>query len=244
QAARDGDPASVSAFEQVGYWLGNSMADLVQIVDPQVILVGGGVVDAGELLLAPTRVGFAEALYARGKLPHAEVYGAQLGSFAGGGQPALGNAVLTNLRVHAREQWCVQYPLTPGRHMRGAAFVRCAVGRSEFVVSGSHLATDPGERPGQAVILKKVLADLDAPVILGLDLNENPGGPAWRTVADGLVDAGGSLTFPATRPQHRIDAIFVDPRCSVLSCRVVDSAAARAASDHLPVIAEIALPAV
>ena len=164
--------------------------------------------------------------------------------YAGGGQPALGNAVFTNLRVHAGEQWCVQYPLTPGRHMRGAVFVRCAVARSEFVVAGSHLATDPGERPGQALILKKVLADLDAPVILGVDVNENPGGNAWRAVADGLVDAGGALTFPAVSPRHRIDAIFVDPRCEVLSCRVVDSDLARAASDHLPVLAEIALPAV
>src|SRR5439155_19790953 len=83
QAARDGDPAALSAFEQVGYWLGNSMADTVQVVDPEVIVVGGGVIDAGELLLAPTRTGFTEALHQRGKLPVAEIHGAALGSLAG-----------------------------------------------------------------------------------------------------------------------------------------------------------------
>src|SRR5439155_27050903 len=66
QAARDGDPAALSAFEQIGYWLGNSMADVVQVVDPEVIVVGGGVIDAGELLLAPARTGLTEALHQRG----------------------------------------------------------------------------------------------------------------------------------------------------------------------------------
>jgi glucokinase len=83
QAARAGDPASLGAFDQVGYWLGNSMADLVQVVDPQVIVIGGGVSDAGGLLLGPARLGYADARHARGRLPVAEVQGASLGSFAG-----------------------------------------------------------------------------------------------------------------------------------------------------------------
>src|SRR5919199_3030447 len=82
-AARAGDPASLAAFEQVGYWLGNAMADVVQVVDPQVIVIGGGVIDAGELLLAPARKGYREGLQARGRLPVADVCGAVLGSFAG-----------------------------------------------------------------------------------------------------------------------------------------------------------------
>jgi endonuclease/exonuclease/phosphatase family metal-dependent hydrolase len=168
--------------------------------------------------------------------------------YAGGGLPSLGNVVLTNLRVHAHEQWCLQYPLTPGRHLRGAVFVRCTVGRVPFIVAGSHLATDPGERPAQAVILKKVLADLDAPVVLGIDLNEGPGGGAWRTVADGLTDPAvttgraHATTFPAAEPRHRIDAIFADPRCTVVDYRVLDAEPATAASDHLPVLVDLSLP--
>ncbi len=105
----------------------------------------------------------------------------------GGGLPALGNLILTSLRVRARDTWSVQFPLTPGRHMRGAAFVRCVVGRTPFLAAGSHLSTDANERPGQATLLKKYLDEADEPVVFGGDLNENSGGAAWRTLADGLV---------------------------------------------------------
>src|SRR3954471_19771065 len=70
--------------------------------------------------------------------------------FAAGGLPALGNLVLVSLRVRVEETWCLRYPLTPGRHLRGAAFVRGSVRGASFTVSGSHLATDPTERPDQA----------------------------------------------------------------------------------------------
>jgi len=63
--------------------LGNGLADLVQIVDPQVLVVGGGVIDAGDLLLAPTRAAYGQALAQRGRLPVGEVRGALLGNTAG-----------------------------------------------------------------------------------------------------------------------------------------------------------------
>jgi glucokinase len=82
-ATREGDKAALSAFDQVGYWLGTGMADIVQILDPQVIVIGGGVVDAGNLLLDPVRAGYAHALKQRGRLPVAEVRGALMGNLAG-----------------------------------------------------------------------------------------------------------------------------------------------------------------
>ena len=72
-----------SAFAQIGHWLGSGLADLAQILDPQVLVVGGGVVDAGDLLLGPTRAAFADALAQRGRLPVAEVRAAELGNTAG-----------------------------------------------------------------------------------------------------------------------------------------------------------------
>jgi len=162
-----------------------------------------------------------------------------------GGAPSLGNVILTNLRVRPRETWDLRYPLTPGRHLRGAAFARCSVGGTGFVVAGSHLATDPAERPGQAELLRKALAELDGPVILGADLNDTPDGTAWRSLADGLTDAAGdddAGTYPASAPDRRIDAVFVDPRITVTGYRVVDPPAARRASDHLPVLVELTLP--
>jgi glucokinase len=83
RAARDGDAAALEAFAQVGHWLGVAMADVVQVLDPQVIVIGGGVSDAGDLLLHPAREGYEGALHQRGRLPVAEVRGALMGNLAG-----------------------------------------------------------------------------------------------------------------------------------------------------------------
>lgn len=82
-AARAGDKLAREAFDQVGRWLGTGLADLVQVLDPAVLVIGGGVAEAGELLLAPTRAAYQDALAPRGRLPVAEVRLAQLGNLAG-----------------------------------------------------------------------------------------------------------------------------------------------------------------
>jgi endonuclease/exonuclease/phosphatase family metal-dependent hydrolase len=171
----------------------------------------------------------------------------RLGLFvAGGGEPALGNLVLVGMRVRVLGHRCVQFPLTPGRHMRGAVLVDCEVGGTQFVVAGSHLATDAGERPLQAAILRRALAEVQAPLLVGLDVNEDADGSAWRTLTEGgLVDGDrtGAATFPAAGPCRRIDAVLVDPRCEIVDYRVLDSPEARRASDHLPVQVDVLLPA-
>jgi endonuclease/exonuclease/phosphatase family metal-dependent hydrolase len=172
---------------------------------------------------------------------------------AAGGLPSLGNLLLTSLRVRVEDTRCLRFPLTPGRHLRGAAFAECAVGPADapvrFAVAGSHLSTDPAERPAQAELLRRALAELGAPVVFGGDLNEGPGGPAWRTVADGLVDAAVAAgcadrpTFSCARPRERIDALFVDPRLRITGYEVIDTPLTRRASDHFPILVDVALPA-
>jgi endonuclease/exonuclease/phosphatase family metal-dependent hydrolase len=160
-----------------------------------------------------------------------------------GGMPSLGNLILVSLRLKVRHSWCVRFPLTPGRHMRGAAFATCSVRGAQFTVSGSHLSTDPLERPSQAELWKRQLSEIDGIVIAGGDLNEGPGGGAWRTIADGFVtDGAGILTFPARLPQHQLDAVFADPRVTIEKYTIIDTDRARLASDHLPVIADLRLP--
>jgi endonuclease/exonuclease/phosphatase family metal-dependent hydrolase len=160
-----------------------------------------------------------------------------------GGMPALGNLVLVNLRVAVREVWCQRFPLTPGRHLRGAAFVRGSVLGGEFTVSGSHLATDPAERPGQAALWKEALAGIGGPVIAAADLNEGPGGGAWRTVEDGLLSSTvGAPTYPATLPARLIDGLFVTPDITIDRYEIVEDERARTASDHLPILADLTLP--
>jgi glucokinase len=82
-AAQAGDPAARAAFAEVGWWLGIGMADLVQVLDPEMIVVGGGVIEAGELLLEPARAACAEALAQRSRLPFAAIRAAEMGTHAG-----------------------------------------------------------------------------------------------------------------------------------------------------------------
>jgi endonuclease/exonuclease/phosphatase family metal-dependent hydrolase len=162
---------------------------------------------------------------------------------AAGGLPSLGNLLLVSLRVAVHDTWCMRYPLTPGRHLRGAAFAHGSVRGGRFTVSGSHLATDPAERPAQAALWKQELSRVEGPVIAAADLNEGPGGGAWRTVEDGLLSSpGSSSTFPATLPNRRIDGIFVSPGVTIEKYEVVESEQARRASDHLPVVADLLIP--
>jgi endonuclease/exonuclease/phosphatase family metal-dependent hydrolase len=162
---------------------------------------------------------------------------------AAGGLPSLGNLLLVSLRVAIRRTWCLRYPLTPGRHLRGAVFAEGAVRGATFTVSGSHLATDAAERPSQAQHWKAELDRLDGPVIVAADLNEGPGGSAWRMVEDGLIGSTGDApTFPATVPSRRIDGLFVSAGVTIEHYEIVSTDRARVASDHLPVVADLLLP--
>lgn len=178
---------------------------------------------------------------------------------AAGGLPAVGNLILADLRVTVKESWAVRFPLTPGRHLRGAAFARCLVAGSPVLLVGSHLSTDPAERPGQAhQLAAEIAAAGDDPVVLAADVNDEPGSPTWTELTGALVDCGvaagppgapGSAagsgpapTFPAAGPRRRIDAVFADPRLTVLRHEVVDTPQTREASDHLPVLVDLRLP--
>jgi glucokinase len=83
QAAREGDPAARHAFAEIGQWLGSGLADMVQLLDVEILVVGGGVVEAGELLLAPARAAFVDQLAARGSLPVGPIVAAKMGNTAG-----------------------------------------------------------------------------------------------------------------------------------------------------------------
>jgi len=83
KAAEEGDPAALECFEAIGKALGQCLADLASALDPGVIVVGGGVADAGELLLDPAREEFATRLTGSAYRPHAPIRHAALGNEAG-----------------------------------------------------------------------------------------------------------------------------------------------------------------
>ncbi len=62
EAARAGDPVALEAFTTAGMWLGRGLADLAAVLDPDVFVIGGGVSDAGELLLSSARRTLADKL--------------------------------------------------------------------------------------------------------------------------------------------------------------------------------------
>jgi glucokinase len=82
-AATAGDPAAVGVFAGIGRWLGEGIADLAVVLDPAVVVVGGGVGEAGDLLLEPARTAYAEALSAGSHRPHLQIMPAVLGNDAG-----------------------------------------------------------------------------------------------------------------------------------------------------------------
>jgi glucokinase len=83
-AAKQGDLTAVAVLAEVGRRLGEGIAGLVNILDPEVVVVGGGAIDAGDLLLDPTRGVFAVSVEAPDHRPQVPILAARLGNDAGG----------------------------------------------------------------------------------------------------------------------------------------------------------------
>ena len=77
------DSGALTALRQLGGSLGAACASLGAILDPQVFVFGGGVAQAGDLLLEPIRAAYLEHLPARGYHPEASFAIAELVNDAG-----------------------------------------------------------------------------------------------------------------------------------------------------------------
>ena len=115
-AAEAGDPLALEAFGSVGRWLGVGLANLVAAFDPDVVVVGGGVSAAGDLLLEPARAALGESLVGAGHRVVPPVLRATLGPEAG----AVGAADLARTVVRGDGRW-VRSAGTRGRARRRAA---------------------------------------------------------------------------------------------------------------------------
>ena len=81
--AQQGDPGSRELIGELGTWLGRGMASISSLLDPDVIVVGGGVADAGDLLLDPARRAYSASLTGRAHREPARFVLAGLGNRAG-----------------------------------------------------------------------------------------------------------------------------------------------------------------
>jgi len=94
-AARAGDDSAIGLLREMGEWLGAGLAGLTAALDPEAIIIGGGLSDADELLLGPAREALARNLTGRGFRPVPPVLRAELGPDAG----------FIGAAAHARTIW-------------------------------------------------------------------------------------------------------------------------------------------
>ena len=60
ELAHDGDLAALDVIATVGHWLGMGLVAVANLLDPEVIVIGGGLSAAGDLLIEPARAVLAE----------------------------------------------------------------------------------------------------------------------------------------------------------------------------------------
>ena len=168
----------------------------------------------------------------------------------GGGFPA-GLLLLGGSRtkvVYLESRWLSPVP----RYLqRGLTIAVVEVSGVRVAVANMHLDLYPA---GRRRHIREILARVErvqrqygCPVVLAGDVNEGPGGPTWRALVRRFQDAyaaapcGGAATLPAARPRARIDGIFASADVGVCGCGVPDIPGTAQASDHRPVLADLAL---
>ncbi len=83
ELAQGGDAFSLGLLEELGRWMGEGIAALATVLDPAVTVIGGGLSQAGELLLGPARTAFLGEVIAPEHRPIQELRLARLGNRAG-----------------------------------------------------------------------------------------------------------------------------------------------------------------
>ncbi len=89
-AALAGDRGALAVFREFAWWVALGIANLVNMLDPEVVVIGGGLVETGDLLLAPVRERYEELVLAPTQRPAVPIVAAALGEHAG----AIGAALL------------------------------------------------------------------------------------------------------------------------------------------------------
>jgi glucokinase len=82
-AALEGDEEALAVFRDFGWWAALGIANLVDILDPEIFVVGGGLVSVGDLIMEPIRSAFAGLVLAGDHRPAVPIVPATLGEDAG-----------------------------------------------------------------------------------------------------------------------------------------------------------------
>lgn len=153
-----------------------------------------------------------------------------------------GNVVLSRFPVHEAHRLDLT---VHGREPRGALDVVVTAPGGPLRIIATHLGLRPGERRAQ---VKRLLGALERetplPTVLTGDVNEwYLWGRPLRWLHRHFQATPAPATFPAWRPMLSLDRLWTEPASLLAGLRVHQSALARAASDHLPLVAMLAMPA-
>jgi glucokinase len=94
-AARLGDPDALAVMDRFSWWLAVGLVNLANLVDPELIVLGGGVAGSLDLVLSPARRHFAALIYAARHRPLPRIVPAAFGEHAS----AVGAALLADRPV-------------------------------------------------------------------------------------------------------------------------------------------------
>ncbi len=151
-----------------------------------------------------------------------------------------GNAVLTRLPVDGLRRHDIS---VAGREPRGAIELTVTCSTRRLRIVATHLGLRPGERRHQVDRLVPLFEDdsRGVDILLG-DLNEwFLAGRPVRRLRRVFGPTPAPATFPARRPVAALDRIWVRPAAALHRLEVHRSPLARLASDHLPLLADLAL---
>jgi glucokinase len=98
RAALDGDAVAQEVYQRAGFYLGIGVANLITIISPQMVVIGGGVAQAGDLLFDPIRRTARESVHVT-PFDQVAIVPAELGTDAG----LIGAAVWASLQQERRE---------------------------------------------------------------------------------------------------------------------------------------------
>jgi endonuclease/exonuclease/phosphatase family metal-dependent hydrolase len=151
-----------------------------------------------------------------------------------------GNAVLSRMAPHSIDRLDIS---VPGREPRGVIAIKLRLNGSSVRIVTTHLGLHPRERRYQIRRLLPLLEDPDAGVTILLgDFNEwFLWGRPLRWVNRRFGSMPAPATFPSRRPLLALDRIWVDPADRLISLHRHRNAAVTVASDHLPLVAQVAI---
>lgn len=162
------------------------------------------------------------------------------------GRRGIGTAVLVHPDVGVRATAAVPLWTPTDVPRREATHLIASVGGLRLSVTALQLCLRPEVRRRNLDELLGFLDRIEAPAVIGCDLNESARSPVAATLASTFQDAyavagrGPGETYPTGDPSSRQDYVFVDRSLTVLGCHVPSTVAVAKASHHRPVVVDLA----